>query len=96
MAKGLRSQRLKKNKSAIRYKVFEKVEADRLEKCVQHEKERNRFDLQMQLDPKDNVSTDQMEISTISSKDKKSFKKNEKKDKSSFNAYGIRKSELKF
>lgn len=97
MSKGLRSKRLKKNKSALRYKVFEKIEAQRLAQCVQHEKDRNRFDLEMQPDQKENISSNQMEINDPSPTTKgSSGKKDRKKKKSSFSAYGISKSELKF
>ena len=91
MSKGLRSKRVKRNKSVLRKNVVEKIVSERLSQVVDHEKERNRFDIQMATDP----SPDTMEVGTVSSG--KSFNKKSRKAKSAtFNAYGINKSELKF
>ena len=87
MAKGLRSKRLKRNKNQLRDGIFSKIEAERLTQVVEHEKQRNRFDINMSVDlptnPSDQVMADGSERSR-------------KKKKSAFSFYGVSKRETRF
>ena len=91
MSKGLRRKRVKRNKNVLRKNVVEKIVSERLSQVVDHEKERNRFDIQMATDP----SPDTMEVSAVSAS-KNSSRKSRNAKSATFNAYGINKSELKF
>ena len=88
MAKGLRSKRLKRNKNELRKNIFSKIEAERLEQVVEHEKSCNRFDIQMSIDQPETVKDQPMQDV---SKRTRNRKKNSK-----FSFYGISKKELEF
>jgi hypothetical protein len=99
MAKSIRSKRIQKNKAALNQKVFKKIELERLEQVVLHEKEKFATQIASSMAVEEQKQ-DSMAICESSSaqQDQPSRKKanNRSKRGNKFDSHGLGKKEASF